>query len=327
MSEERLCRLERIGPVLLRVTAGRLASFGPLKWFGPGLTVPVPALHASSNPAGGRVDAARPSRLPRDPRPLGADGGPATRWTDPRTAAAYALREGAFDRTVAWPALIAAVAPHEPRRVSGRPDGEILDLGCGLAGIGHLMANEHWLRVHAVDVSPSMHRLGAERYRDAWIVRSLPDRGGRLQVRRGQCTAAIIQLLLVHLSHPCLVVGALAEARRVLRPGSVLAAIEPGPGTYGHVAGEVQWGESDSDSPEEGSPYVARYLLEDGTDLPVTAWHHSPATLAECLHTAGFRLDEISPLYPPTAAGSAPLWLYRATAVSPRLTRSYDTVT
>ena len=317
MREKRQCRLERIGPVLLRVTAGRLGSFGPLKWFGPGLTVAVPALHASSNPAAGRVDAARPSRLPRDPLPLGADGRPATRWTDPRTAAAYALRAGSYDRDVAWPALVAAVAPREPRRVSGRPDGEVLDLGCGLAGIGHILANEHWLRVHAVDVSPTMHRLGAERYRDAWLVRSLPDRGGRLQLRGGQCTAAIIQLLLVHLAHPCLVVGALSEARRVLRPGSVLAAIEPGPGTYGHTAGEVRWGEPDSDSPGDGSPYVARYLLADGADLPVTAWHYSPETLAECLHTAGFRLDEIRPLHASAEDGSAPLWLYRATAVAP----------
>jgi len=287
----------------------------------------VSALYASSNAAGRRADAARPSRLPRDPVPLGADGCPATRWTDPRTAAAYALRGGSYDRTVAWPALVAAVAPGEPRRVSGRPDGEVLDLGCGLAGIGHLLANEHWLRVHAVDISPTMHRLGAERYRDAWLVRSLPDRGGRLQLRRGQCTAAIIQLLLTHLSHPCLIVGALSEARRVLRPGSTLAAIEPGPGTYGHVAGEVQWGVSNSDSPEDGSPYVARYLLGDGTDLPVTAWHYSPDTLAECLHTAGFQLDEISPLYSPGEGKSAPLWLYRATVVTPYVTVSYDTVT
>ncbi|HEU5333673.1 MAG TPA: class I SAM-dependent methyltransferase [Actinocrinis sp.] len=284
-------------------------------------------LYASSNAAEGRLDAARPSRLPRDPLPLGADGRPATRWTDPRTAAAYALRDGSYDRAVAWPALIAAVAPREPRRVSGRPDGEVLDLGCGLAAIGHFLANEHWLRVHAVDISPTMHRLGAKRYRDAWLLRSTPDRGGRLQLRRGQCTVAIVKLLLVHLSHPCLIVGALSEARRVLRPGSTLAAIEPGPGTYGHLAGEVQWGESDSDSPDEGSPYVARYLLGDGTDLPVTAWHYSPDTLADCLRTAGFRLDEIRPLHAPGEAGGAPLWLYRATAVTPYVTVSYDTVT
>jgi len=281
------------------------------------LTVPVPALYASSNAAAVRVDAARPSRLPRDPPPVGADGRPATRWTDPRTAAAYALREGSYDRAVAWPALVTAVAPSESRRVSGRPDGEVLDLGCGLAGIGHLLANEHWLRVHAVDISPSMHRLGAARHRDAWLVRSIPDRGGRLQLRRGQCTSAIIQLLLTHLSHRCLIVGALSEARRVLRPGSTLAAIEPGPGTFGHVAGEVQWGESDSVIPDEGSPYVARYLLGDGTDLPATAWHYSPDTLAGCLRAAGFRLDEIRPLHAPGEYGSAPLWLYRATAVTP----------
>jgi SAM-dependent methyltransferase len=262
-------------------------------------------------------DAARPSRLPRDPGPPGADGRPATRWTDPRTAAAYALRDESFDRAVAWPALADAVAPREPRRASGRPDGEVLDLGCGLAGFGHLLANEHWLRVHAVDSSPPMHRAGAARYRDAWLVRSLPDRRGRLPLRRGQCTAAVVQLLLVHLAHPCLVVGTLSEARRALRPGAVLAAVEPGPGSYGGVAGAVRWGEPGGarDGPAEGSPYVARYRLADGSELPATAWHHSPAVLAGCLHAAGFRLEEIRPLPALGRAGAAPLWLYRARAV------------
>jgi SAM-dependent methyltransferase len=261
-------------------------------------------------------DSARPSRLPRDPPPQGPDERPSTRWTDPRTAAAYALRDPSFDRDVAWPALASAVCPPSPRRTPGRPDGEVLDLGCGLGGLGHRLANEHWMRVHAVDASPAMHRVGAERYRDAWLVRSLPDRRGRLQLRRGQCTAAIVQLLLVHLPHPCHVVGALTEARRVLRPGATLAGVEPGPGTYGGLAGAVQWGEPGDGrpSPGEGMPYVARYRLADGAVLPATAWHHSPAAIADCLRTAGFRLDEISPLPEPAGAGSAALWLFRATA-------------
>jgi SAM-dependent methyltransferase len=272
---------------------------------------------APTKPSTPSPDSARPSRLPRDPRPPGADGQPSTRWTDPLTAAAYARRDTAFDRDVAWPALASAVSPALPRRMPGRPDGEVLDLGCGLGGLGHQLANEHWLRVHAVDSSPAMHRLGAERYRDAWLVRSLPDGRGRLQLRRGQCTGAVVQLLLVHLPHRCHVIGVLTEARRVLRPGATLAAVEPGPGTYGGLAGAVQWGEAGDDRPAlaEGAPYVARYRLADGAVLPTTAWQHSPTAIADCLRASGFRLDEIRPLPAPFEAAGSCLWLFRATAV------------
>jgi SAM-dependent methyltransferase len=263
-------------------------------------------------------DSACVSGLPREPPLPAVDRLPPTRWTDPRTAAAYALRDTAFDREVAWPALASAVCPPEPRRASGRPDGEVLDLGCGLGGLGHRLASEHWLRVHAVDVSPAMHRLGAQRYRDAWLLRSLPDSRGRLNLRRGQCTGAVVQLLLVHLPHPRHLIAVLSEARRVLRPGAPLAAVEPGPGTYGGLAGAVQWGEPEDagwPASADGVPYVARYRLKDGTTLRTAAWHHAPDTVADCLRRAGFRLDEIRPLSAPSTGENARLWLYRATAV------------
>jgi SAM-dependent methyltransferase len=263
-------------------------------------------------------DSACQSGVLREPPPPAVDGRTGTRWTDPRTAAAYATRDTAFDREVAWPALAAAVRPPEPRRAPGRPDGEVLDLGCGLGGLGHQLASEHWLRVHAVDVSPAMHRLGAQRYRDAWLLRSLPDSRGRLHLRRGQCTGAVVQLLLVHLPHPRDLVAALGEARRILRPGAPLAAVEPGPGTYGGLAGAVQWGEprdAAGSAPADGVPYVAHYRLMDGSTLPTTAWHHAPDIIADCLHAADFRLDEIRPLSAPFAGENACLWLFRATAV------------
>jgi SAM-dependent methyltransferase len=263
-------------------------------------------------------DSACPSRFSPELPTTAADGPPPTRWTDPRTAAAYALRDSAFDREVAWPALAAAVRPPEPRRAPGRPDGEVLDLGCGLGGLSHHLASEHWLRVHAVDVSPAMHRLGAQLYRDAWLVRSLPDSRGRLHLRRGQCTGAVVQLMLVHLPHARHLVAALGGARLVLRPGAPLVAVEPGPGTYGGLAGAVQWGEpreAGRSAPEDGMPYVARYRLTDGTTLRTAAWHHTPDSIAECLWRADFRLDEMRPLAEPLAGENACLWLYRATAV------------
>src|SRR6202011_924485 len=112
-----------------------------------------------------------PSRLPRDLAPLGTDGRPASRWTDRRVPAAYADRDDDAERRTVWPLLADAVRPAEPRRVSGRPDGVVLELGCGLGGLAQPLADEHWLRVYAVDSSPTMHRLGSARLPDAVGVR------------------------------------------------------------------------------------------------------------------------------------------------------------
>jgi SAM-dependent methyltransferase len=248
------------------------------------------------------VEPAHPSRLPRDLAPLGPDGRPATRWTDPRVAAAYANRDDDAERRVVWPLLADAVRPAGPRRVSGRPDGVVLELGCGLGGLAQRLADKHWLRVYAVDSSPTMHRLGATRFRDAWVLRTLPDQRGRLpSLRRAQCTGAIVQRMLLHLAHPCLIIGSMTEARRVLRPGAPLAIVEA----------DTRTGQGPG---ADGEAYVEHYRLRDGTMLPTTAWRHSPATIVSCLASAGFVVDEIHPLALPAETGAASLLLYLARA-------------
>lgn len=237
-----------------------------------------------------------PSRLPRDRPPEGPDGLPATRWTDPQVAAAYAQRDDDAERETAWPKFAAITRPARARRVSGRPDGSVLEIGSGPGGLAQHLAEWNWLRVYAFDVSPTMHRLGAARVRDAWVVRTLPDSRGRIPLRRGQCTAAVAQRVSLHLAHPCLIVGLMADARRVLRPGAAFAVVER---DTRFVAPE-----------EDGAPFTERYPLRDGTTLPTTAWLHSATTIVECLTRSGFAVEEVVPL--PTAD---PLLLYRATAV------------
>ena len=157
-------------------------------------------------------------------------------------------------------------------------------------------------RVYAVDSSPTMHRLGATRFRDAWVLRTLPDQRGRLpSLRRAQCTGAIVQRMLLHLAHPCLIVGSMTEARRVLRPGAPLAIVEA----------DTRTGQG---SGADGEPYVEHYRLRDGTTLPTTAWRHSPATIVSCLASAGFVVDEIHPLAVPAEADAASILLYLARA-------------
>ncbi len=175
----------------------------------------------------------------------------------------------------------------------------MLELGCGLGALAQHLADRHWLRVYAFDVSPTMHRLGSMRFRDAWVVRTLPDSRGRIPLRRAQCTAAVAQRVLLHLAHPYLVTGLLTDARRVLRPGSPFACVEAdtSPVTPGR----------------EGAPYTEPYRLHGGLTLPTTAWMHSPATIVRCLTTAGFAVEEISAVQP-TDASPEPLLLYRARA-------------
>ena len=242
-----------------------------------------------------------PSRLPRDRPPVDPDGRPATRWTDPAIVAAYAERDDDAEREIVWPMLEAVIRPAQQRRLSGRPDGSVLELGCGLGALAQRLADRSWLRVYAFDVSPAMHRAGSARYRDAWVVRTLPDTRGRVPLRRAQCTAAVAQRVLLHLAHPCLMIGLMADARRVLRPGAPFAVVER----------DTSLVSPDRERPaEEGAPYTERYRLRDGTTLPTTAWWHSPATIAGCLASAGFTVEEIRPLQ---AADS--LLLYHAKAV------------
>ena len=253
--------------------------------------------------AAAAVQPVYPSRLPRDRPPIDSDGLPATRWTDPQIAAAYAERDDDAERDAVWPVFAALTRPTRAQRVSGRPDGSVLELGCGLGALARRLAEWNWLRVYAFDISPAMHRLGAARFRDAWVMRTLPDSRGRIPLRRGQCTAAVAQRVLLHLAHPCLMSGLLADTRRVLRPGAEIAVVERDTTFVTPDLNDQQ--------AHDGAPYVEHYRLRDGTTLPTTAWRHSPATIVNCLRSSGFTVEEVSPL-----RGADPsLLLYRARAV------------
>jgi SAM-dependent methyltransferase len=299
-SSSRRSTLGTAPPIPAAAAVGRDGSILPAAPCIP--LYPLPSTTAEP-PTGARpgVKPAHPSRLPRDAVPVGHDGRPATRWTDPRLAFAYADRDDDAERRAVWPLLAEAVRPDPPRHVPGRPDGSVLELGCGLGALARYLADEHWLRVYAADVSPTMHRLGAVRYRDAWVVRTLPDARGRLPLRRAQCTGAIVQRLLLHLAHPCLMIGLMTDARRVLRRGAALAVVEPDTRAVG-ASGTCS---------AEGAAYAETYRLRDGTGLVTTAWRHSPAAIAGVLAASGFAVDAIRPV----AFDEERLLLYQGRAV------------
>jgi SAM-dependent methyltransferase len=235
-----------------------------------------------------------------------------TRWTDPRLAAAYATRLDLLDRDTAWPALTALLTNPAPRHGLGRPDAILLDLGSGPGHYARHLAEHHWTATHAVDISPAIHRHGAAHIRDAWIHRSLPHRDGTLPLRHCQCTAGLAHLLLCHIEQPAHILALLTEARRVLRPNSPLALIEPG--DLGRDFQLLRYGHPDAATePRPGETYPIDYTLPDASRLRTTAYRHSPALLAELLTRAGFHLDEIRPLPLPAGVGS-PFTLWAAHA-------------
>jgi SAM-dependent methyltransferase len=238
-----------------------------------------------------------------------------TRWTDPRTAAAYATRLDRIDRETAWPRLTALLANPAPRRGLGRPDAVVLDLGSGPGHYARHLAEHHWTATYAVDISPAIHRHGAEQLRDAWIHRTLPHRDGSLPLRRCQCTGAVAHLLLCHIQHPAHILALLTEARRVLRPEAPLALVQPG--DHGRDFELLRYGHpgQTADALAPGEPYPIDYTLADGTRLRTTAYHHPPERLAELIDRAGFRLDTVGPL-PLPGEGGVPFTLWTARARS-----------
>lgn len=235
-----------------------------------------------------------------------------TRWTDPRTAEAYATRIDALDREAAWPALAPLLTNPDPRRGLGRPDATVLELGSGPGHHARHLADNHWTATYAVDISPAIHRNGERLMRDAWIRRVIPRRDGTLPLRRCQCTAALAHLLICHIRQPADILALLGEARRVLRPAAPLVLVEPG--ELGRDFRFLRYGHPGAAPPtESGEAYPIDYTLADGTMLRTTAYHHTARLLTELIRRAGFRLADVAPLPLPSGDGT-PFTLWTAHA-------------
>ncbi|HCP44686.1 MAG TPA: hypothetical protein DIU15_01430 [Deltaproteobacteria bacterium] len=111
-----------------------------------------------------------------------------------------------------------------------RPGLQVTDFGCGWGYLGHLLlpAISPGGRVDGFDLHQSLLEKGRARATEA-------SRKGRLRFTEADVTAledvpdnrydlAICQTVLMHLNHP---EKAIAEMKRVVRPGGRVAAIEP----------------------------------------------------------------------------------------------------
>jgi SAM-dependent methyltransferase len=103
-----------------------------------------------------------------------------------------------------------------------RPDGPILDLGCGG---GHDLTHLAGFGLRTIGVDPSAVMLGAARTRaGAAGVALVRATGERLPFGDGTFAGCRIERVLMHVEGPAAV---LAEAMRCLRPGGLLTVFEP----------------------------------------------------------------------------------------------------
>jgi SAM-dependent methyltransferase len=252
----------------------------------PGLT---PTRELSTDPHTRTPELTPTRELSTDPHARTPELTP-TRWTDPRVAAAYATRLDGLDRGTAWPRLTELLTVPVPHRGLGRPDATVLDLGSGPGHYARHLAEHHWTATYALDISPAVHRHGAQTVRDVWIHRIMPARDGSLPLRSCQCTGALAHLLICHVREPAHILALLTETRRVLRPGSPLALVEPG--DHGHDFHTLRYGHHDRPPAAlaPGEAFPVDYALADGTRLRTTAYHHPPNLLAALIERAGFSL-------------------------------------
>jgi SAM-dependent methyltransferase len=133
------------------------------------------------------------------------------RRTDPATLAAHYARVQARER-----ALL--------DRHLGLPGGEALSVGAGWHPGRHLLPAPAW-RLTAVDADPARPPAAVARGEaDA----GLTGRAGALDLPDGAFDVVLYRLVLHHIAHTERLGPVFAEARRLLRPGGAMVAIEPG---------------------------------------------------------------------------------------------------
>jgi SAM-dependent methyltransferase len=106
-----------------------------------------------------------------------------------------------------------------------RDGGDVLSVGCGWHPGRHLFPAPAW-RLVAVDVDANRPRVAVER---GEADEGLAGRAGELdQLPDASFDVVLYRLVLHHIAHAGPLAPCFAEARRLLRPGGALVAVEPG---------------------------------------------------------------------------------------------------
>ena len=160
----------------------------------------------------------------------------------------------------------------------------VIDLGCG-DGSALAVAAQHNPAHRFTGIDGSGDALRSARALGLTVVRA--GVAASLPVADGVADVVIMSELIEHLVDPD---GAVAEARRVLRPGGTLVACAPNRDSAPEIAHLVpDWGAASPFDGEEAPDIVAAVFPPDAGDtIGVERWDGPLVTLSGPDHAAGF---------------------------------------
>ncbi|MFJ8011441.1 class I SAM-dependent methyltransferase [Streptomyces sp. NPDC096339] len=176
-----------------------------------------------------------------------------------------------WDDTVGW--LLGYPSVFEQLRLPEPEVRVLLDLGCGPGKVARRAAEDHDLRVHAVDLSPAMLAIAAARYGHPRVSRHQAGGSDLSFLDDASVDAAMCNFVFVCVPHRDQARAIAAEVHRVLRPGGRFAILNAHPLHTGVTFDSFRIGRPGA-TYRAGEPMPVRLRQTDGTwvDIVDTYW-------------------------------------------------------
>jgi SAM-dependent methyltransferase len=169
------------------------------------------------------------------------------------------------------------VHPYVADRFAAAGAGTVLDVGGGTGKLARLTPHLS-MRCILADLSPAMLELAPRP--------AIRADGNRLPVADASVDAVALLYTLYHYRDPLV---PLREARRVLRPGGMLAACAPNRNSTPELAHVLPgYGEPSTFDGEDAASLIASVFSEPGDQVESDPWDGPLVTLAAAAHAAAF---------------------------------------